>query len=415
MSSLFFFITVLVIFGLLEWYLYRGLRSRWHTWSSWLNKVVKYTFFAFLLLSFMSVSMMYFFSSYQPRWLQGFWFSFVIINLITKIALSVFFIIDDIRRVSLFTRNKIQKTSKPENGIERSEFLVKAGLAFAAIPLTSLSWGMIAGPYRYKVFSENVKIPNLPKPFDGLKIVQISDIHSGSFYNKEAVQKGVDLVMAQKADVIFFTGDLVNDRATEMEPYLKMFSEISAPMGVYSILGNHDYGDYAPWDSEEEKLENKKAIRELHDRLGWRLLLNEHVYLEKGKDKIGLIGVENWGAGFHQEGDLEKAYKGIEAPVKLLLSHDPTHFDEIVKKDFKDINIMFSGHTHGAQMGIETANFKWSPISLRYAKWAGLYEENGQYLYINRGFGFLGYAGRLGIMPEITVMKLQAEALKTTV
>ena len=409
MRSALFFITVIAIFGLLEWYLYSGLRSRWNHWSSWLKKTAKYAFITLLALSFLSVILMYFFSTYQPRWLLSFWFSFVVINLITKITLAVFFIVDDIRRFSVFTRNKIKGTSKPENGIERSEFLVKAGLAVAAIPLTSLSWGMIAGPYRYKVFSEKVKIPNLPKAFDGLKIVQISDIHSGSFYNKEAVQKGVDLVMAQKADVVFFTGDLVNDRATEMEPYLQMFSEIKAPMGVYSILGNHDYGDYAKWDSEEAELENKKAIRELHSRMGWRLLLNEHVYLEKGEDKIGLIGVENWGAGFHQEGDLEKAYNGIDAPVKLLLSHDPTHFDKIVKKDFKDINIVFSGHTHGAQMGIETANFKWSPISLRYPKWAGLYKENGQYLYVNRGFGFLGYAGRLGIMPEITVMELQAE------
>lgn len=408
MRSAIFFGIVIVIFGLLEWYLYRALRSRWDHWSSWLKKTVKYTYFFLLGLLFLSLIMMYFFSSFQPRWLLSFWFSFVVINVITKISFALFLIIDDLRRLSLFTRNKIKGTLKSENGIERSDFLVKAGLAVAAIPLTSLSWGMLAGPYRYKVFSEKVKLPNLPKAFDGLKIVQISDVHSGSFYNAESVQRGVDLIMAQKADVIFFTGDLVNDKATEMEPYISMFSGIKAPMGVYSILGNHDYGDYATWDSEEDKLDNRKAVRELHSRMGWRLLLNEHVYLEKGDSKIGLIGVENWGAGFHQEGDLEKAYEGIDAPVKLLLSHDPTHFDEMVKKDFKDINITFSGHTHGAQMGIETANFKWSPISLRYPKWAGLYKENEQYLYVNRGFGFLGYAGRVGIMPEITVMELHA-------
>jgi predicted MPP superfamily phosphohydrolase len=355
--------------------------------------------------------MMMFFSSFFPKWGLNFWFSFVVINLLTKITFAIFLIIDDLRRISLFTRNKIKRTPSSQNGnkIGRSDFLVKTGLAAAAIPFTSLSWGMLAGPYRYKVFSVKVKIPNLPKSFDGLKIAQISDVHSGSFYNKESVQKGVDLLMDQKADIIFFTGDIVNDNAVEMEPYVKMFSEIKAPMGVYSILGNHDYGDYATWDSEEAKLENRKAVRELHSRMGWRLMLNEHVYLERGEDKIGLIGVENWGAGFHQEGDLEKAYKGIDAPVKLLLSHDPTHFDEIVKKDFKDINVMFAGHTHGSQFGIETGNFKWSPVSLRYNKWAGLYKENGQYLYVNRGFGFLGYAGRLGIMPEITVMELQAE------
>ncbi|MDG1331656.1 MAG: metallophosphoesterase [Crocinitomicaceae bacterium] len=402
------FIIFILIIGLLEWYLFASLRSRWNHWSSWLKNTVKYGYFFLLILSVLSITIMFFFSSAQPKWLLNFWFSFIVINILTKLTFTVFLIIDDVWRLSIFTRNKIKGTTTSENAIGRSDFLLKTGLGVAAIPFTSLSWGMIAGPYRYKVFSEKINIPNLPKTFDGLKIVQISDVHSGSFYSKEAVQRGVDLVMAQKADVIFFTGDIVNDNASEMEPYIEMFSEIKAPMGVYSILGNHDYGDYANWDSEQAKLDNRKAVRELHDRMGWRLLLNEHVYLEKDQEKIGLIGVENWGAGFHQEGDLEKAYEGIDAPVKLLLSHDPTHFDEIVKKEFKDINITFSGHTHGAQMGIETANFKWSPISLRYAKWAGLYQENEQYLYINRGFGFLGFAGRVGIMPEITVMELRS-------
>ncbi|MFT4602701.1 MAG: putative MPP superfamily phosphohydrolase [Arenicella sp.] len=408
MRFILLFITFIVIGGLLEWYVYSALSSRWNGWSTWLKNTAKISYFVLLGLSIVSILMMFFFNKFQPRWVMNFWFSFVIFNLIVKTGFALFLIIDDLRRLGLFTKNKITGTASPEGGIKRSDFLIKAGLAAASIPLVSLSWGMIAGPYRYKVFSEKVKIPKLPKAFEGLKIVQISDIHSGSFYDKEAVQRGVDMIMAQNADIIFFTGDIVNDKATEMEPYIEMFSEVKAPMGVFSILGNHDYGDYVSWDSEEAHAENNKNIRELHGRMGWRLLLNEHVYLEKGDDKIGLIGVENWGAGFHKEGDLAKAYEGIDADVKLLLSHDPTHFDEIVKKDFKDINIMFAGHTHGAQMGIETANFKWSPISLRYRKWAGLYEENGQYLYINRGFGFLGYAGRLGIMPEITVMELHS-------
>lgn len=401
------FITFIVIGGLLEWYVYSAISSRWNGWSTWLKNTVKITYFALLGLSVLSICMMFFFNKFQPRSVLNFWFSFVIINLIVKTGFALFLLIDDLRRLGIFTKNKISGEAA-EGGIARSDFLVKTGLAAATIPFVSLSWGMLAGPYRYKVFSEKVKIPNLPQAFNGLKIAQISDIHSGSFYNKEAVQKGVDLLMAQKADVIFFTGDIVNDKASEMEPYIDMFSQVKAPLGVYSILGNHDYGDYVSWESEEAHAKNNKDVRELHGRMGWRLLLNEHVYLEKNGEKIGLIGVENWGKGFHQEGDLAKAYQGIDAPVKLLLSHDPTHFDEVVKKNFQDVNMMFAGHTHGAQMGIETAGFKWSPISLRYRKWAGLYEENGQYLYINRGFGFLGYAGRLGIMPEITLIELEA-------
>jgi len=220
------------------------------------------------------------------------------------------------------------------------------------------------------------------------------------------VNKGIDLLLAQQPDIIFFTGDLVNNSAEEMSNYMDVFSHVSAPLGVYSILGNHDYGDYEEWESEEAKSANLRRIKEIHGELGWRLLLDEHIYIEKGDHKIALIGVENWGAGFHQIGDLSAAYNGCEASVKLLLSHDPTHWDEEVRKLYKDIDITFSGHTHGAQMGIETGGFKWSPISLRYEKWAGLYQEEQQYLYINRGYGFLGYPGRIGIWPEITVMTL---------
>lgn len=398
-------VSFVVVGGLLEWYTYSALSSRWDNWSPWLKNTSKYAFWFLLGLSVLSLLMLFVFGSYLSRAVLNFWFSFLMWNLIIKLTFGLFLFIDDIRRLGIFAKNKIVADAAT-SGITRSDFLVKMGMAAAAVPMVSLGWGMIAGPYRYKVFKEKVKLPNLPQAFEGLKILQISDVHSGSFYNTEAVQRGIDMINEQKADIIFFTGDIVNDRAEEMEPYIDLFSQIQAPMGVYSILGNHDYGDYVNWESEEAKEENNRKIRELHGRLGWRLLLNEHVYIEKDSEKICLIGVENWGTGFHQEGDLKLAHEGCEAPVKLLLSHDPTHFDEIVKKEFKDIDITFSGHTHGAQMGIETGGFKWSPISLRYKKWAGLYEENGQYLYVNRGFGFIGYAGRLGIMPEITVMEL---------
>lgn len=407
MNGRFIFMLVffIVITGLLEWYTYAALSGKWNQWSNWLKHTTRIIYFLLMGLSIASIIAVFAFEKHLPRSIMNFFFSFVVFNLIVKTAFAAFLFIDDLRRLIVLGKNAA--TGAATSGISRSDFLTKTGLVAAAIPFAGLSWGMIAGPYRYKVFKEKVKLPNLPKGFEGLRIVQISDIHSGSFYSKTAVERGIQMILDQQPDVIFFTGDLVNNKAEEMEPYIESFARLTAPLGVYSILGNHDYGDYVNWESEEAKIANNKAVRDLHGRMGWRLLLDEHVYLERNGDKIGLIGVENWGKGFHQEGDLAKAYEGIDADIKLLLSHDPTHFEEIVTKGFKDINLTFSGHTHGMQMGIETANFKWSPISWRYSKWAGLYEENGQYLYVNRGFGFLGYAGRLGIMPEITVLELE--------
>ena len=325
-----------------------------------------------------------------------------------KLTLSLVFLVDDLRRIAIFSKRKISKKNPETEGekITRSDFLVKAGIIAAAIPAISYPLGMVIGPYNYKVRKEKIQFSKLPTAFRNLKIVQISDIHAGSFYDKEAVNRGIDMLLEEKPDVIFFTGDLVNDSATEMDNYMDVFSRLQAPFGVYSVLGNHDYGDYREWNSEKEKEDNLIRLKEVHAQLGWRLLLDEHIYLEKDDSKIAIIGVQNWGAGFHQEGDLKKAYDKVDAPIKILLSHDPTHWDEQVRKDYKDIDLTLSGHTHGAQMGIETHGFKWSPISLRYDKWAGLYQEENQFLYVNRGYGFLGYPGRIGIWPEITVIEL---------
>ncbi len=362
-----------------------------------------------MVLSIIGFATLFIFRASIAPWLTNFFFAFVIFNVIIKFILIPFLLLDDLVRLGTWTSRKLKnKTSaaNDEERISRSDFILKSGLAVAAVPAISLPLGMVVGPYKYTLHAPTVNLPNLPASFNGLKIVQISDIHSGSFYNKEAVNRGVDLLLAQQPDVIFFTGDLVNNTADEMDNYTDVFARLKAPMGVYSILGNHDYGDYQQWDSEEAKAQNLEKLKQVHKNMGWRLLLDEHIYLKKGEEKIGLIGVENWGAGFHQIGNLSAAYKGCEAPVKLLLSHDPTHWDEQVRKSYTDIDITFSGHTHGAQMGIETAGFKWSPISLRYSKWAGLYKEQNQYLYVNRGYGFLGYPGRIGIWPEITVMTL---------
>jgi len=365
-------------------------------------------YFTLLSLSMISLFVLVIFGMDIKIKILNFFIAAIYINLLSKILAFPFFIADDLRRLFVKLKHKISPTQKKtKNNISRSDFLTKMGIAVAAVPALSLPFGMIYGPYNYTLHRKKVKSTNLPKAFHGLKIGQLSDIHVGSFYNKEAVQRGVDLLMAQKPDVVFFTGDIVNDLAIEMEDYYDVFSKVTAPMGVYSVLGNHDYGDYHNWKDDAEKQENFENVKSIHKKLGWNLLLDEHIYLEKDNEKIAVIGIENWGKGFHQIGDMAKAYANCNAPYKILLSHDPTHWDEQVRKDYLDIDLTLAGHTHGAQMGIETHGFKWSPISLRYKKWAGLYKEDNQYLYVNRGFGFLAYPGRIGIWPEVTLLELE--------
>ncbi|GET29183.1 hypothetical protein SD074_13850 [Prolixibacter sp. SD074] len=276
--------------------------------------------------------------------------------------------------------------------------------------LTSgLVYGM-SNRYNYKLRRVRIPINGLPDEFKGLRIVQISDIHSGSFDDPEAVSQGVAAVMEEKPDLILFTGDLVNGRATEIVPYMEVFKALKAPMGVYSVLGNHDYGDYVSWPSEEAKMKNLEQLKQHQADMGWRLLTNEHVLLERNSQQIALIGIENWGArGFTQYGDMKKAVSGLEKldiSVKILMSHDPSQWDAQVRKDYQDINLTLSGHTHGMQFGIDIPGFKWSPVEYFYKEWAGLYQKEHQYLYVNRGYGFIGYQGRLGVLPEITSIEL---------
>ena len=290
----------------------------------------------------------------------------------------------------------------------RRAFVSKFALAAAAIPFGAIVYGIFKGKYDYKVRKHSIFFKDLPDAFDGFTITQLSDIHAGSFDNPEAVKRGVALANAQQSDLLVFTGDLVNNEATEIESYLDIFKVLNAPFGKFSILGNHDYGDYKAWSSMEEKRANFARLLRNHSALGFRLLLNENVTIEKNGQKITLLGVENWGQGFAQHGDLEKTMQGVaNDSFKVLLSHDPTHWELEVKPLATPIHLTLSGHTHGAQMGVEIGNFKWSPIKFRYPKWAGLYEEAGKYLHINRGFGFLGFSGRVGILPEITVLELK--------
>ena len=290
----------------------------------------------------------------------------------------------------------------------RSQLVSQLAFLLSAIPFFSFLFGITRGKYHYKVRRTKLFLENLPDSFNGFTITQISDIHSGSLDNPKGVERGVKLINAQQSDLFVFTGDLVNNQASEIEPWIAVFKQIHAKSGKFSVLGNHDYGDYVRWNSAGEKAKNLEALKVNHQKLGFRLLLDEHVAIEKGEERIILVGVENWGLGFGQRGNLNRALDGVDSKaVKILLSHDPSHWDAEVKKHPKNIHLTLSGHTHGMQFGIELFGFKWSPVKYRYPNWAGLAKENGRYLYVNRGFGFLGFAGRVGIWPEITVIELR--------
>ncbi len=339
------------------------------------------------------------------------------LTLACKAIFLPFLIIDDLRRLAIKIKRAINKKNKPANiataigaPISRSQFLLKAGLVTAAVPLTSLTWGIASGAYDYQVIRKTLVLPNLPSAFEGIKLGQISDVHSGSFYNPKAVKGGVDLLLAEKPDLIFFTGDLVNDMATEMRDYQDIFSKVKAPLGVYSSLGNHDYGDYHfGKESSPEKVKNLQNVIKTHELMGWDLLMNTHRRLKVGGEEIGILGIENWGMGrFPKYGRMDLATKDTDdLPVKLLLSHDPSHWRAEVLEKYPQIDAMFSGHTHGMQFGVRTKDFQWSPVQYIYKEWAGLYRENKQQLYVNVGYGFLGYPGRVGILPEITIFELK--------
>jgi len=296
---------------------------------------------------------------------------------------------------------------------DHAPLLAIISVLLSGIPLLLMIYGMARNRHRYKIHEVEVPLVDLPKALDGLRIVQISDVHAGSFTDKEPIKKGIQLINDAKADLVFFTGDLVNSIAMEMVPYTEVFDKIRAKYGVFSIFGNHDYGDYVRWPSEEAKLTNLNRLIHLQKEMGWHLLLNENRLLNINGEKVAIIGVENYSASprFSKYGDLEKAYQGSQsAALKLLLSHDPSHWDDQVAPDRSDIAITFSGHTHGAQFGIEIGTwFKWSPVKYFYKQWAGLYQKGPQFLYVNRGFGYLGYPGRVGILPEITVMNLRCK------
>ncbi|MDF2436567.1 MAG: mismatch repair protein MutT [Bacteroidota bacterium] len=412
------FIGIIVV--LIDLYFYQAIRTIMIGSSITRKNIVFYIYWSFTFFSFLLFLSPTFFSFADfPKFVRVYLFAFVFMVLLSKIIGSVFLAVDDIIRLfrwigSYFFAKSPEisitgETVQSPHAISRLKFLNYVAVGMAALPFASFLYGMVKGAFDYKIHRVKVVLPNLPSSFNGLKIVQISDIHSGSFVSASPLEEAVKLINEQNADIVFFTGDLVNDRAVEVEPLMNTLAKITAPMGVFSTLGNHDYGDYATWDSAEHKRANLEDLKKKHHEMGWKLMMNEHVALQRGEDKIALIGIENWGGkmGFPKYGDMEKAYAGAENyPVKLLLSHDPSHWDKQVRAEYPDVDITFSGHTHGFQFGIEIPGFKWSPSQYVYKEWAGLYTEGKQHIYVNRGLGFLGYPGRVGILPEITVMEL---------
>lgn len=340
-------------------------------------------------------------------------FGFLLAILTFKIITILFLFSEDIFRFISATYHKLSGNSTEFSLPTRRRFLSMLALGIAAVPFGALLYGMYKGKYNFKVLNYTMEFDDLPDAFNGYKITQISDIHSGSFDDRKKIEYGVDLINSQQSDLICFTGDMVNNKAAEMQPWADLFSTLKAPDGKFSILGNHDYGDYVQWETIAAKAKNLEDLKQLQKEMGFDLLLNEHRLLTRGADQLALIGVENWGKGFKTVGDLKKAVDGLgKNHFRILLSHDPTHWQEEVIHHDDHFHLTLSGHTHGMQFGIEIPGIiKWSPVKWRYKYWAGVYEELGQYINVNRGFGFIGYPGRVGIWPEITVITLKKKSL----
>lgn len=336
-------------------------------------------------------------------------FGFLVTLMALKVVVVPILFGEDVFRFFSGTYNKLFSASNTFHMPSRRKFISQMAMGLAAIPFASLLYGMYKGKYDFRVLNYTLHFEDLPNAFDGYRITQISDIHSGSFDNKEKIEYAVDLINKQASDTILFTGDLVNNHAKEMLPWLETFSKLKARDGMFSILGNHDYGDYVDWNSKDEKHQNLEQLKQIQKEIGFDLLLNESRFIKKNGERIALIGLENWGKGFKQKGDLSKASEDVSSTdFKIVMSHDPTHWNEVIVPDKDHYHLTLSGHTHGMQFGIEIPGWiKWSPVKWRYKHWAGIYNQDNQFINVNRGFGFLAYPGRVGIWPEITVIELK--------
>jgi predicted MPP superfamily phosphohydrolase len=401
------FVILCALFLFIEFYSYQAIRTliklRW--------VLVSYQIISLLLLIFIIYSFTQFDRSVGQTKQTMFTMGLMLLVYVPKIVITLVLLGEDVFRLGAGAINYfIDNPSNTSVFPSRRKFISQIGLGLAAVPFLSLIYGIFEGKYNFKVIKQTVFFPDLPDAFDGFRITQISDVHSGSFDNPEKINYAIDLINEQESDMILFTGDIVNTHAKEMHPWLDTFKRIKDyKYGKFSVLGNHDYGEYVTWPSEKEKDENFKEIKSLYGQIGFNLLLNEHTYIQKGDDKIALIGVENWGQNFKKAGDLNKASQNVhQDDFKVLMSHDPSHWEYEIKNHPKNFHLTLSGHTHGMQFGIEIPGyFKWSLAQYIYKQWAGLYENVGRYVYVNRGFGFHAYPGRVGIMPEITVIELK--------
>lgn len=406
---------VVAILLLMDTYIFQAVKAVSQSASPKVKMIIYSVYWALTAIAVICFLLFVFTDqSFMGKKFRTYLFAIFIGLFLAKLVAILFFLVDDIRRGIQWVVGRISKPYYMEDaakgeGITRSTFLSWLGLAAGATLFGSLLYGF-GNKYNYNLKRIQLAYDNLPAAFKGLKIVHISDIHSGSFTDIKAVQHGVEKILNEKPDLILFTGDLVNDRAHEMDEYMEVFNKLNAPMGVYSTLGNHDYGDYVSWPYNGiSKAQNLENLKKVHAGLGWKLLMNEHVVLEKGGAEIALLGIENWSnkARFPRHGRMDLAYPGTEKyPFKILMSHDPSHWDGQVKPNYPDVDLTLSGHTHGMQFGIEIPGFKWSPVKYMYKQWHGLYEDGKQKLYVNPGYGFIGYPGRVGVLAEITVIEL---------
>jgi len=396
-----------IVLFIIELYAYQALRTL--VKPKWI--LLTYQIISALLLAFIVYSFTQFDRSVGQTSQTMRTMGLLLLIYLPKIFLTLVLFGEDIFRIGAGSINHFAKFNDSVEFLSsRRKFISQIGLGLAAVPFLSLIYGVTVGKYNYKVIKQRIFFPDLPDSFDGFTITQISDVHSGSFDNPEKINYAIDLVNEQNSDMILFTGDIVNTDAKEMHPWLDTFNRIkNHKYGKYSVLGNHDYGEYVTWPSEAAKEDNFQAIKDLYGQIGFKLLLNQHTFIEKGTDKIALIGVENWGHNFKKLGDINLASANLtKEDFKILMSHDPSHWEYEVKNHDKNFQLTFSGHTHGMQFGIEIPGIiRWSPIQYVYKQWAGLYENLGRYIYVNRGFGFHAYSGRVGIMPEITVVELK--------
>lgn len=399
-------IILFVIIAIVELYSFQVIKTV--TKSKWI--LIVYAVISVAAIVFITYELMKFDRSVGQTKSTLITLGLLLLVLLPKLVLTFVLLLEDVTRILIGTVTHFMGHNSDSFLPERRRFVSQVAIGLAAVPFLSLIYGMTIGKYNYKVIRQTLFFPDLPDAFDGFKITQISDIHSGSFDDENKIRYAIDLINEQESDLLLFTGDIVNAKADEMHPWIDIFKGIRKhEYGKYSVLGNHDYGAYLDWKSEKAKAENFVAIKDLHRQIDFKLMLNENVKIKKGKDEIALIGVENWGKHFGEFGDIDKASENVTATdFKILMSHDPSHWEYIVKQHPKNIQLTLSGHTHGMQFGIEIPGyFKWSLAKYIYKQWAGLYEEFGRYVYVNRGFGFHAYPGRVGIMPEITVFELK--------